>query len=251
MAKGFFLVGASAAAALLLGAALPDAGPADFDGEIAELREQVAQLSAAIEAARAEIASRPTREELEHLQRQLEQAGGTNASAYFDRAVELGIAERFELAKTGLTPEAERRAAAAVVREAEAAGLDPLLVAAVIEVESTFRNYAVSPVGAVGLMQVMPATGAWFGEKIGVPATGRKELFDPERNIRLGAHYLADLQRKFGRTDLALLAYNAGPTRARTILNKGSDAELERWLDAYARKVISAQRRMQSRLAER
>ncbi|WP_373048464.1 lytic transglycosylase domain-containing protein [Vulgatibacter sp.] len=244
MARVLFTVGATATAALLLSAAAPVHG--SETGDVDDLREQVAQLSTALDSLREELSERPSREELAALQQRVEAID----DGAWEEAVELGIVRRFAQAKTGLTPEAEQRAAAAVVREARAAGLDPLLVAAVIEVESTYRNYAVSPVGAVGLMQVMPATGAWFGEKLGKPRTGREELFDPERNIELGVHYLADLKRRFGRMDIALLAYNAGPARAQTI-KKGSREELERWLDSYARKVLAAQRRLQRQLAQR
>jgi len=247
MATKYRITIGAAAAALLLGAAVPRTGTGDVEGELAQLRQEVAILSAALAAARAELRHLPTRAELEALERRI---GDPPDDDDLARAEELGIAQRFADADTGLTPEAERRAAAAVVREARRAGLDPLLVAAVIEVESTFRNFAVSPAGAVGLMQVMPATGAWFGDKIGVPATGREQLFDPERNIRLGVHYLADLQRRFGSTDLALLAYNAGPARARAIA-KGPRADLDRWLASYARKVRAAERRLRAQVAER
>jgi soluble lytic murein transglycosylase len=248
MAKAIFSMGVTVAAALLLGAAFPRSDvPEGAGGEVAELRQQVAILSAALAAARAELRLLPTRGEFEALERRL---GGTEADPDLQRAVELGIVERFGRAKTGLTPEAERRAAAAIVREAREAGLDPLLVAAVIEVESTFRNFAVSPVGAVGLMQVMPATGTWFGEKIGTPTPLREQLFDPERNIRLGVHYLADLERQFGRTDLALLAYNAGPSRARAIA-RGPRSDLERWLASYAHKVLAVERRLREQVASR
>lgn len=246
MAKALYSLGVTVAAALLLGAAFPRAGAMDETDEVVELRREVAILSAALSAARAELHLLPTRAEIEALQRRL----SDDVDADFERAVELGIAQRFEQAKTGLSPQAERRAAAAVVREAREAGLDPLLVAAVIEVESTFRNFVVSPVGAVGLMQVMPATGAWFGEKIGTPTVRREQLFDPERNIRLGVHYLAALKRRFGRTDLALLAYNAGPARARAIV-RGPRADLDRWLGTYAHKVLAVERQLQAQLAAR
>lgn len=162
--------------------------------------------------------------------------------------VELGIARRFERAPTGLGPGGIRRAVVAVVRESRAVGLDPLLVAGVIAVESSFRNHAVSPVGAVGLMQVMPATGAWFGEKIGQPGVRRDDLFDPELNVRLGVRYLAYLLERFGRLDHALVAYNAGPTKARRVLAGPAAAD---WLDGYPRKVLGERRRLEGAIARR
>jgi soluble lytic murein transglycosylase-like protein len=83
------------------------------------------------------------------------------------------------------------------------AGLDPLLLASLVWVESSFDPAAVSPVGALGLAQVMPATAAELG-------------IDPhnaEQNLAGGARYLKDNLDRFGRTDLALAAYNAGPGR--------------------------------------
>lgn len=237
------------AAALLLGctAAGPlGAGREEGVDEVDRLRTEVEMLTAALAAAREELARAPAREEFERLEKKLEDLD----DGAWDEAMELGIAQRFQQANTGLTPEGERRAAAAVVRQARAAALDPLLVAAVIEVESTYRAYAVSPVGAIGLMQVMPTTGKWLSEKLGQPVRTREQLFDPERNIELGVHYLAELQRQFGRLDLALLAYNAGPTRARAIAS-GPEEKLERWLDSYAGKVLAVHRRLQKHVAER
>jgi len=84
---------------------------------------------------------------------------------------------------------------------AERHGLDPLLVASVVEAESSFRVDAVSPRGALGLMQVMPFH---VGEGI--------EPLDPHVNLDLGAAYLAELEERFdGRIDLVLAAYHAGP----------------------------------------
>lgn len=90
-------------------------------------------------------------------------------------------------------------------------GLDPQLVKAVIAVESGFEPGAVSDKGAVGLMQVLPAT----GERYGVRADRRKsvdaKLADPMLNVEIGTRYLADLRKQFAdRPELALAAYNAG-----------------------------------------
>jgi hypothetical protein len=90
-----------------------------------------------------------------------------------------------------------------IVREADSRKLDPLLVKSVIWVESCFDQYAVSRVGAHGLMQLMPGTATELG------VTDR---FDPAQNIRGGVAYLAQMLERFDRNlDLALAAYNAGP----------------------------------------
>jgi hypothetical protein len=90
-------------------------------------------------------------------------------------------------------------------------GLDPQLVKAIIAVESGFDAGAVSDKGAVGLMQVLPAT----GERYGVHADRKKsvdaKLTDPRLNLEIGTRYLSDLFVMFpDRLDLALAAYNAG-----------------------------------------
>jgi soluble lytic murein transglycosylase-like protein len=90
-------------------------------------------------------------------------------------------------------------------------GLDPQLVKAVVAVESGFDAGAVSDKGAVGLMQVLPAT----GERYGVHGDRKKsvdaKLADPKLNLDIGTRYLADLRRMFvNRPELALAAYNAG-----------------------------------------
>ncbi len=101
---------------------------------------------------------------------------------------------------------------------AEAAELDPDLVCAVVRAESRFRPGAVSPRGAIGLMQIMPETAAWIAQKLGVTAS---ELQDPETNLRFGTWYLRYLIDRFGALDVALAAYNAGPTRVDEWLTEG------------------------------
>lgn len=90
-------------------------------------------------------------------------------------------------------------------------GLDLALLKAVIATESRFDPQAVSPKGAVGLMQLMPATAERFGVKADAATTLQQRLTDPRTNLQAGARYLALLLRQFGgQTDLALAAYNAG-----------------------------------------
>jgi soluble lytic murein transglycosylase-like protein len=87
---------------------------------------------------------------------------------------------------------------------AKAHGLDPRLLRSVIVKESGFRPCAVSPKGARGLMQLMPATIDQFHVA---------DPFDAKQNVDAGAHYLKQLLEKYsGDVPLALAAYNAGPT---------------------------------------
>ena len=98
---------------------------------------------------------------------------------------------------------------------AEVHGVDRLLLKALIAVESGFNAEAVSPRGAIGLMQIMPTTGDHYAtpEERRTPAPQR--LRDPRVNLHTGARMLADLLRRFGRVDLALAAWNAGEGRVR------------------------------------
>ena len=94
-------------------------------------------------------------------------------------------------------------------------GLDPYLVAGIIRQESAFVPDIVSPAGAIGLMQVMPATGRQLAGRIGPRGFRTETLETPELNVHLGARFLADLMRRYeGDIPLVLSAYNAGPSRA-------------------------------------
>lgn len=88
-----------------------------------------------------------------------------------------------------------------ILAASRAADLHPRLVAAVIEAESAFNPYAVSRVGAGGLMQLMPSV--WLPQ-------GVRNPYDPKTNLRLGCGHLKALLDRFGDLSLALAAYNAG-----------------------------------------
>ena len=96
--------------------------------------------------------------------------------------------------------------------------LDPFLVAAVIRVESNYQPDARSHMNAYGLMQILPETGEWIAGRLGEEFEVNK-LTDPEYNIRYGTYYLRYLMDYFGRTQLALAAYNGGLTNVNNWLN--------------------------------
>ena len=84
----------------------------------------------------------------------------------------------------------------------------------IIRQESSFDTAVVSPVGARGLMQLIPATAASMARKLEIPASVPALVLDPSYNMRLGTSYLRDLLEQFaGATPLAIAAYNAGPMR--------------------------------------
>lgn len=94
---------------------------------------------------------------------------------------------------------------------ARAQALEPALVIAVAAAESGFNADAVSRKGALGLMQVMPATAERYGVAGRSAADGRHAAMEPRVNVQVGSRYLADLLRMFdGDKELALAAYNAG-----------------------------------------
>lgn len=99
---------------------------------------------------------------------------------------------------------------------------DKILPLSIIRRESEFDPEVISPVGARGLMQLMPKTAQEMAGKIGVPYSSKRLISDPTYNVRLGIAYLEELSGRFGNNIiLVAAAYNAGPTR------------LERWLAMF------------------
>ena len=90
-----------------------------------------------------------------------------------------------------------------IVAAGEQYDIQPALIAALINAESSFDKNKVSKKGAVGLMQVMPTTATYISKS-------NPDLFDAQTNIAVGVKYLAYLIAKFGDTTTALFAYNAG-----------------------------------------
>ncbi len=103
---------------------------------------------------------------------------------------------------------------ATIRREAARNALDPAWVAAEIRAESIFSPNARSPANAMGLMQVLPATGASVAKNIGLSTySGAGSLYDPDTNIAIGTAYLRQLMNKYdGLPYVTIAAYNAGPT---------------------------------------
>lgn len=94
------------------------------------------------------------------------------------------------------------------------------LLKAVMAAESGFNPDAVSPKGAIGLMQVMPATAQRYGLAGDKKKSLEQKLRDPKTNIRLGARYLSDLAKRFpGQRDLVIASYNAGEGAVRQYKN--------------------------------
>ena len=109
----------------------------------------------------------------------------------------------------------------AILEAAAENEIEPEVAYGLVRAESSFENSATSHVGAVGLTQLMPATAAWME-----PGTTRRELRDPETNLRIGFKYLRYLMDKYeGDTRLALLAYNRGPGTVDRLLRRGRNPD--------------------------
>lgn len=102
-----------------------------------------------------------------------------------------------------------------VVPAAKQRAVDPFWVLGLIRQESRFIPDVRSPVGATGLMQIMPATGKMLAKSTGLRSPNKLQLTDIETNVQLGIHYMRQLHDRFdGSALLASAAYNAGPSRA-------------------------------------
>lgn len=132
------------------------------------------------------------------------------------------VVEHLQARRTGLSEREIQRVAEALVDECEDHGLELQLVLGVIQVESAGYHRAVSPVGARGLMQIMPATGKMLAHNHGMEWNGPDILFDPVVNITLGIAYLQELSDRYDHIPTALAAYNWGPSRIDRRLRSGA-----------------------------
>ena len=129
-----------------------------------------------------------------------------------------------------------------VIEAARAHGLDPLLLHAIAHVESRHDPQAVSPAGARGLMQVMPATAQRFGV-----ANPERTLHDADTNLRASAALLRTLQKRYGNDlRLVLAAYNAGEG---AVSKHGNDVPPYPETQAYVRDVSAIYRRLKDEFA--
>jgi len=120
----------------------------------------------------------------------------------------------------------------AVEANAAETGIDVGLLYGVIRQESAFVADARSPAGALGLMQLMPATGRLTGRKLKLRVRGNSTLLDAETNLRLGASYLKEVLARYnGNEALAAASYNAGPHRVRAWVPKENALDAAIWVE--------------------
>ncbi|HYC54026.1 MAG TPA: lytic transglycosylase domain-containing protein [Candidatus Binatia bacterium] len=136
----------------------------------------------------------------------------------FDTALQIAVElhKKGEISRDQARPYLYPRAHAEIVeQEARRAGIDPVMVYALMRQESAFAPQAVSSANALGLMQLLETTATRVANKRGITPPQRSDLFEPAVNIRLGVAYLAELSKQFeGNPPLILAAYNAGENAA-------------------------------------
>lgn len=135
---------------------------------------------------------------------------------------------------TGLSVQEEKRLAHLIYQESVRHQYDPELIMAVILAESSFHNWSTSQKGALGLMQILPKTGQALAQSNDLPFYSPRSLFDPHLNVKFGVQYLTYLHRRFGDLELALTAYNYGPTRVSQWLSQDHPLPTR-----YTRKVLA------------
>lgn len=129
-----------------------------------------------------------------------------------------------------------RELASVIADESAMAGVDPFLVISVIKHESRFDPDALSPRGAIGLMQVMPQNFKNIGCNVRDECS--PDMFDPKTNVRSGIRYLGILRKRFKDPLLYVAAYRTGPERVKRYLAGELDADGAEDLLGYARLVM-------------
>lgn len=141
------------------------------------------------------------------------------------------ILERFP---TDLASHTKDELAKVIYEEAVHYNHDPKIILAIISIESSFRNRSVSEKGAKGLMQIMPYVAEEIAKQIGIEWRGDSTLFNPFLNIKLGVYYLTQLITDFKNLDIALAAYNYGPSYVKSLIEKKQKIPIH-----YYQRVIS------------
>ena len=126
---------------------------------------------------------------------------------------------------------------ATIRREAARNRIDPAWVAAEIRAESVFNPTARSAANAMGLMQVLPTTGAAVARRIGVPWGGAESLYDPDTNIVLGTAYLRQMLDDYGaQPHFAIAGYNAGPAPLNRWKSQRPGMDADFWIETISYK---------------
>lgn len=134
-----------------------------------------------------------------------------------------------------------------VEKYAEKFGISPELVWSIMFAESRFFSEALSPVGARGLMQIMPYTADQLSQLLGEEPVDQNQLLNPDTNVKLGSRYLARLAKKFSnQVPLIAASYNAGPHRVYAWINSFGNLDMDEFIEHipfvetrnYVKKVV-------------
>ncbi|NDK39419.1 lytic murein transglycosylase [Pseudoxanthomonas gei] len=121
-------------------------------------------------------------------------------------------------------------------REAAKNAIDPAWVAAEIRAESIFNPKARSGANAMGLMQVLPSTGAATAKSLGLAWGGAASLYESDTNIMLGTAYLRQMENKYGVPYVAIAAYNAGPAPTARWQSQRPNYDPDFWIETISYK---------------
>jgi len=150
----------------------------------------------------------------------------------YDRKIKEKIRKVISEYQRRMDPQHFEKIPGMILAESKIYGYDPMFVTALIITESSFDNNARSHRGAMGLMQILPGTGVALASEKEMEWKGSPTLYNPEINIALGTYYLNKLENRFGDLNLALEAYNHGPTRLDKYLKRGYQPK------GYSKKVF-------------
>lgn len=148
------------------------------------------------------------------------------------RDIELAVIDVLDVHRLRVSPEKRKAIARTIVQVGQRYDLTPDLILAVMFTESSFVVDAESEMGAMGLMQLMPATASQLAAELQMEWRDQDLLTNPQANILLGSFYLRKLIRRFQDVDSALAAYNMGPNRFESVLARNG-----RVRNPYPRKV--------------
>jgi len=136
-----------------------------------------------------------------------------------------------------------------ICKLAKELGYDPFLFLALIRIESNYNHMAISPVGAEGLMQIMPYTAIWMAKKLDIEWPDRHS-FDPVLNVKLGINYLVLMNKKFKDISYALTAYNRGPDNTQHILDNNEGDLPPHINEFYSGKVMRHLARLEEKYGD-
>ncbi|MCX5804936.1 MAG: lytic transglycosylase domain-containing protein [Proteobacteria bacterium] len=135
------------------------------------------------------------------------------------------ITEYMEKEDATVSDDELKDVATMIYKESGQNNLDYRLILAIMKIESNFKHKAVSSKGARGLLQVKPSHAKFIARDMGIAWHGAKTLDEPDKNIKIGIHFFSELMEDFENINMALHAYNMGPTRLKEIMSEKSKQE--------------------------